>query len=69
MMRYRLKNAQLLVNGALCSVEVFVSGGRIVSIGNRVSCPTDTVSIDLHNAVLFPGFVDVHVHLREPGFS
>ena len=68
-MRYRLKNAQLLVNGALCSVEVFVSGGRIVSIGNRVSCPTDTVSIDLHNAVLFPGFVDVHVHLREPGFS
>ena len=68
-MRYRLKNAQLLVNGALCSAEVFVSGGRIVSIGNRVSCPTDTVSIDLHNAVLFPGFVDVHVHLREPGFS
>ena len=69
MMRYRLKNAQLLVNGALCSVEVFVSGGRIVSIGYRVSCPADTVSIDLHNAVLFPGFVDVHVHLREPGFS
>ena len=68
-MRYRLKNAQLLVNGALCSAEVFVSGGRIVSIGNRVFCPADTVSIDLHNAVLFPGFVDVHVHLREPGFS
>ena len=68
-MRYRLKNAQLLVNGALCSVEVFVSGGRIVSIGDRISCPADAVSIDLHKSVLFPGFVDVHVHLREPGFS
>ncbi|WP_300024598.1 dihydroorotase [Oscillibacter sp.] len=25
--------------------------------------------IELHNQLLVPGFVDVHVHLREPGFS
>ena len=46
-----------------------VADGRIVSIGDRISCPADTVSVDLHHSVLFPGFVDVHVHLREPGFS
>ena len=69
-MRYLLQNAQILSSGGVFrAVDVLLSGGRIVSIGDRISCPADAVSIDLHKAVLFPGFVDVHVHLREPGFS
>ena len=69
-MRYLLQNAQLLSSGGVFrAADVLLSDGRIVSIGDRISCPADAVSIDLHKAVLFPGFVDVHVHLREPGFS
>ena len=69
-MRYLLQNAQLLSSGGVFrAADVLLSGGRIVSIGDRISCPADAISIDLHKAVLFPGFVDVHVHLREPGFS
>ena len=69
-MRYLLQNAQILSSGGVFrAADVLLSGGRIVSIGDRISCPADVVSIDLHKAVLFPGFVDVHVHLREPGFS
>ena len=69
-MRYLLQNAQRLSSGGVFrAADVLLSGGRIVSIGDRISCPADAVSIDLHKAVLFPGFVDVHVHLREPGFS
>ena len=68
-MRYRLKNVRLLTHGVFHLTDVLVSDGRIVSMGDRISCPADTVSVDLHNAFLFPGFVDVHVHLREPGFS
>ena len=68
-MRYRFKNATVLLGGVFHLADVFVADGRIVSIGDRISCPGDTVSIDLHKAFLFPGFVDVHVHLREPGFS
>ena len=69
-MRYLLQNAQLLSSGGVFrAADVLLSGERIVSIGDRISCPADAVSIDLHKAVLFPGFVDVHVHLREPGFS
>ena len=56
-MRYLLQNAQILSSGGVFrAADVLLSDGRIVSI-------------DLHKAVLFPGFVDVHVHLREPGFS
>ena len=69
-MRYLLQNAQILSSGGVFrAADVLLSDGRIVSIGDRISCPADAVSIDLHKAVLFPGFVDVHVHLREPGFS
>ena len=69
-MRYLLQNAQILSSGGVFrAADVLLSGGRIVSIGDRISCPADAVSIDLHKAALFPGFVDVHVHLREPGFS
>ena len=69
-MRYLLQNAQILSSGGVFrAADVLLSGGRIVSIGDRISCSADAVSMDLHKAVLFPGFVDVHVHLREPGFS
>ncbi len=36
--------------------------------GEADCCTADTFSFD-DNIVLFPGFADVHVHLREPGFS
>ena len=68
-MRIRLQNAKLMQGGAFLTADVLIADGRIVSIGDRISCPADTVSVDLHHSVLFPGFVDVHVHLREPGFS
>ena len=69
-MRYLLQNAQILSSGGVFrAADVLLSDGRIVSIGDRISCHADAVSMDLHKAVLFPGFVDVHVHLREPGFS
>ena len=68
-MRICFKHAQVWKDGSLRLADILVSDGRIVSIGDRVSCSTDTVCNEVHNAVIFPGFVDVHVHLREPGFS
>ena len=67
-MEYLLKNAMLL-GGALRPAEILVREGRIVSIADTLEAPVSARVIDLHNAAVFPGFVDVHVHLREPGFS
>ena len=63
-----LKNAMAYALGALHPAELLIRDGRIVSIGRGLSSPAAR-TIDLHNAAVFPGFVDVHVHLREPGFS
>ena len=67
-MRCILKNAKVFSQGVFHLADVFLSDGKIVSIGNGVSRSDDTITIDISNMVLFPGFVDVHVHLREPGF-
>ena len=60
-----LKGAQVFHRGAF-------SGGDVsVSFRDRVFCK-DIVfpsSLNVSSFTILPGFVDVHVHLREPGFS
>ena len=68
-MEYVLKNAMVFEGGALRGAELWIREGRIVSIAPHAAAPVSARVIDLHNAAVFPGFVDVHVHLREPGFS
>ena len=68
-MDYILKNAMVLEDSRFRPADVAVQSGRIVSIAEDLECLPGFTAIDLHNAAVFPGFVDVHVHLREPGFS
>ncbi|MBQ1242469.1 MAG: amidohydrolase family protein, partial [Oscillospiraceae bacterium] len=60
------KNANVYRSGAFVSCDIAVSNGRIVSPD---VLSADAVTFDCRRFVLLPGFVDVHVHLREPGFS
>src|SRR5579862_925029 len=41
--------------------------GRIVEIGEHLEAGDDEI-LDARGAVVAPGFIDMHVHLREPGF-
>ena len=68
-MEYLLKNAVVMMDGTMTKGDVFVRGGRVVSVGAAVSAPSAQVFDFSNNVVVLPGFVDVHVHLREPGFS
>ncbi len=63
-----LTGGTVFLNGSFQNLDVAIDQGRIVSVAP--SLPRDGFSvIELHNCLLTPGFVDVHVHLREPGFS
>ena len=63
-----LTGGTVYVNGEFRNVDIAIDQGRIVSVAP--SLPRDGYSvIELDNCLLTPGFVDVHVHLREPGFS
>ena len=67
-MRLLLTGGSVLCGGGFQPMEIAVSEGRIVSVSHRL--PRDGASvIELNHRLVVPGFVDVHVHLREPGFS
>ena len=48
--------------------DVLVRDGRIVEVGHDLEMPKG-VERDLSGKVLVPGLVDMHVHLRDPGFE
>jgi dihydroorotase len=48
--------------------DLLLQHGRIAAIG-RVEAPHDCAVLDGGNLVLAPGLVDLHCHLREPGFE
>ena len=63
-----IKNVKLLnEQSELVDTTVTIVEGRIIEIGGEQ--PGDAEIIDGNGHLLAPGFVDVHVHLREPGFE
>jgi dihydroorotase len=48
--------------------DILIGGGRITKIGGSLSDPSAKV-IDLAGKIVCPGLVDMHVHLREPGYE
>ena len=68
-MKYLLKNGLLFTKDGFRPVDLSVAEGRVISVAGGLEAAAGAVAIDLHHAAVFPGFVDVHVHLREPGFS
>ncbi|GAA0445715.1 dihydroorotase [Lentibacillus halophilus] len=66
-MRYLFKHArQLLQNGETEPCELLVEDGMITTMAPVIS-DESACTIDCMDQLLLPGFVDVHVHLREPG--
>ena len=49
------------------TVDVLTEDGVVRAIGTGLSAPEGTEVLDAQGAVLLPGLVDLHVHLREPG--
>ena len=68
-MDYILKNAVVWTDSRYRPADIAVQSGRVAAIAEGLDSTSGAAVLDLHNAFVFPGFVDVHVHLREPGFS
>jgi dihydroorotase len=50
-------------------VDIQITDGRIDRIAPSISAPQGYRSIDLKGKVVAPGLIDMHVHLREPGYE
>ena len=48
--------------------DILTDGTRIEKIGKKIAA-TDAAVIDAEGLFIFPGLIDMHVHLREPGYE
>ena len=67
-MRCLLKGGQVYQDGSFFSADVAVEKGRVALISSDISPRQGDRVFDFSHCFVVPGFVDVHVHLREPGF-
>jgi dihydroorotase len=49
--------------------DVLVTDGRIERVGRDLPIGPDTTVLDATGKLVCPGFIDIHVHLREPGYE
>lgn len=77
-MKFTIKGANVYIDGAFHSADILISDEKISAI-EYSTCKSDAITavsddtfvFDFTNSsyIIIPGLVDVHVHLREPGFS
>ena len=65
-MTMKIINGQLLINEERIYSDIYIEDGIIKEMGKLDSLHADEV-IDAKGMVIAPGFIDLHVHLREPG--
>jgi dihydroorotase len=56
------------VNDVNGPADVLIAGGRVAAVGRDLPIEPGTTVIEVpRHGVVCPGFIDMHVHLREPG--
>ena len=61
-----LKNATVINADGMKESDVLIDGDRIVKVEKNISEPLAT-TLDCDGKLVFPGFIDMHCHLRDPG--
>lgn len=70
MMKILIKNGHIIdiledIDG---KYDILVEDGKITKIKNNIECDEAEI-IDAKNKLIFPGLIDMHTHLREPGYE
>ncbi len=55
--------------GGVFASDIYIKDGIVTEIGKNIKAGSTAVKIDAEGLSVSPGFVDMHVHLRDPGFE
>ena len=62
-----IKNGKVIKNNQLVKKDILIEDNKIIKIEEDINYNCET--LDATDCLIMPGAVDVHVHLREPGFE
>ena len=68
-MKRLIKGGEVVFSDRTEVCDLLIEDGKIVKIAKNIAPDGDTDVIDASNKTVFPGIIDMHVHLREPGFE
>jgi len=49
--------------------DVLIEDGKIARLGGNLAAPATATIVEAAGKLVCPGFIDMHVHLREPGYE
>ena len=49
--------------------DLLIEEGKVVALGPNIKVPAGATVMAAKGRLIVPGFVDLHVHFREPGFE
>ena len=65
-----IRGGRVIDSGRFVGVgDVLIDQGKIAAVGSNLSAPAGATVIQAEGQLVLPGFVDLHVHFREPGFE
>ncbi len=70
-MKILLKNARIIepIQGIDTVADILIVDGVIEKIASKIHAGNSVQEFELAGKIVSPGFMDMHVHLREPGFE
>lgn len=66
-MKLLIKNGTLALDGGEKKADILIEDGKISKIAENITA--DCKTLDADGKYVLPGLIDIHVHLREPGFE
>ena len=63
-----IRNGNVVLKNSVEKKDLLIKDGKIVKIADMI--PADgSQEIDANGKYVFPGLIDMHVHLRDPGYE
>lgn len=64
-----IKHGLIYKNNVFIKQDVLIDNEKIVEIAPNIDPTNQKTVIDAHDMIVVPGFIDMHTHLREPGYE
>lgn len=61
-----IRNADIITADSRCQADIYIENESITRIGKGLEAPPDAEVIDASGKLVFPGFIDPHVHIYLP---